>query len=58
MVALVKSVSTKMKGFSRKETVNYYKEIIEKAWKQVEEAETPEVRAEKVFRRCRLDHDG
>jgi len=47
MVELVKSVSTKMKGFSRKETVDYYKQIIEKAWKQVEEADTPEVRAER-----------
>ena len=47
MVDLVKSLSTKMKGFSRKETVQYYKEIIEKAWKQVEEAGTPEVRAER-----------
>lgn len=47
MVALVKSVSTKMKGFSRKETVTYYEEIINKAWEQVEKAETPEVRAEK-----------
>ncbi|MCJ7626639.1 MAG: hypothetical protein MUO76_24360, partial [Anaerolineaceae bacterium] len=47
MVALVQSVSTKMKGFSRKETVTYYEEIIKKAWEQVEKAETPEVRAEK-----------
>ena len=47
MVALVKSVSTKMKGFSRKETVQYYENIIEKAWKQVEDAATPEVRAER-----------
>ena len=47
MVALVKSVGEKMKGFSRKETVTYYEDIIKKAWAQVEEAETPEVRAEK-----------
>ncbi|MDK2980015.1 MAG: hypothetical protein PWQ55_362 [Chloroflexota bacterium] len=47
MVALVKSVGEKMKGFSRKETVTYYEEIIKKAWQQVESAETPEVRAEK-----------
>lgn len=47
MVDLVKSVSAKMKGFSRKETVEYYESIIAKAWKQVEEAETPEVRAER-----------
>jgi len=47
MVTLVKSVGEKMKGFSRKETIDYYKDIINKAWAQVEEAETPEVRAEK-----------
>lgn len=47
MVDLVKSVGEKMKGFSRKETVTYYEEIIKKAWQQVEEAQTPEVRAEK-----------
>jgi len=47
MVALVKSVSTKMKGFSRKETIKYYEEIIKKAWEEVEKAKTPEVRAEK-----------
>jgi len=47
MVALVKIVGEKMKGFSRKETITYYEEIIKKAWQQVEEADTPEVRAEK-----------
>jgi len=47
MVALVKTVGEKMKGFSRKETLVYYEEIINKAFKQVEEAETPEVKAEK-----------
>lgn len=47
MVALVKTVGEKMKGFSRKETLAYYEEIINKAFKQVEDAETPEVKAEK-----------
>ena len=47
MVALVKSVSEKMKGFSRKETIAYYKDIMEKAWQQVESADTPEVRGER-----------
>jgi hypothetical protein len=42
-VALVKSVSEKMKGFSRKETIEYYKRIMETAWDQVQKAETPEV---------------
>jgi len=47
MIALVKVVGEKMKGFSQKESVAYYKEIVNKAWQQVEQAETPEVRAEK-----------
>jgi len=47
MVDLVKIVGEKMKGFSRKETIQYYEEIMKKAWEQVESADTPEVRAEK-----------
>jgi hypothetical protein len=47
-VSLVKSVSEKMKGFSRRETIDYYKSIIEKAWAQVAAADTPEVQS-KMF---------
>lgn len=47
MVNLVKAVSEKMKGFSRKETIAYYKDIMQKAWQQVEAADTPEVRGER-----------
>jgi hypothetical protein len=47
MVRLVKVVSEKMKGFSRKETVDYYKSIMEKAWQQIEAADTPEVKSQK-----------
>jgi len=46
MTNLVNSVSKKMKGFSRKETVAYYEDIMRRAWKMVEEAETPEVKSE------------
>ncbi|MBG0786952.1 MAG: hypothetical protein H0S79_17790 [Anaerolineaceae bacterium] len=46
MVDLVKSVSNKMKGFSRKETIAYYEDIMRRAWKMVEEAQTPEVKSE------------
>jgi hypothetical protein len=45
-VKLVKSVSEKMKGFSRRETIDYYKNIMEKAWAQVENADTPEVKGQ------------
>lgn len=47
-VALVKAVSEKMKGFSRKETQDYYKNIMEQAWAQVEQAQTPEVKGQKI----------
>ncbi len=47
MVKLVKSVSEKMRGFSRRETVDYYKSIMEKAWQQIEAADTPEVKSQK-----------
>ncbi len=47
IVNLVKNVGDKMKGFSRKETVAYYKDIMERAWAQVETAETPSVKMEK-----------
>lgn len=47
MIALVKSVGKKMKGFSRKETVTYYKDITRRAWEQVEAADTPEVKSAK-----------
>lgn len=46
MVNLIKSVTEKMKGFSRKETVAYYDQIMKKAWLQVEQAATPEVKAQ------------
>jgi hypothetical protein len=42
-VKLIRSVSEKMKGFSRRETIEYYKRIMEAAWEQVQKADTPEV---------------
>ena len=45
-INLVKSVSEKMKGFSRKETVAYYQSIMERAWQQIEAAGTPEVKSQ------------
>ena len=47
VVALVKSVGEKMKGFSRKETLEYYRSIMTKAWEQVEAANTPEVKSQR-----------
>lgn len=48
MINLIKSVSEKMRGFSRKETVDYYKSIMEKAWQMVEAANTPEMKSQKM----------
>jgi hypothetical protein len=45
-IELINSVSEKMKGFSRKETVAYYTSINEKAWQQLQAANTPEVQRE------------
>ncbi len=46
MVKLVKSVEEKMKGFSRRETIEYYKAIMERAWQQIEAAGAPEVKSQ------------
>jgi len=59
-VALVKSVGEKMKGFSRKETQDYYRNIMEQAWQQVEAAQTPEVKGQAIDQNLEwtmLDHD-
>lgn len=45
MVNLIRSVTEKMKGFSRKETLAFYTDIMNRAWAQVEQANTPEVKA-------------
>ncbi len=60
MVNLVKSVSKAMKGFSQRESRDYYKKIIEAAWNQVEDADTPEVKSEtydKVMEWTMLDNE-
>jgi hypothetical protein len=44
IINLVKDVGDKMKGFSRKETIVYYKDIMDRAWTQVESAATPDVK--------------
>ena len=47
MIDLIKSVGKKMEGFSHRESVRYYEDIIKRAWKQVEDADTPEIKSEK-----------
>ncbi len=46
MIKLIKGVSKKLKGFSHKESVAYYRKIMERAWQQVEAADTPEVKSQ------------
>jgi hypothetical protein len=46
LVALIQSVAETMRGFSRKETVAYYQDIIKRAWDQVESAGTPDVKSQ------------
>jgi len=43
--SLVNEVTQKMRGFSHTETVSYYQNIMEKAWQQVESANTPTVQS-------------
>ncbi|MBL7200492.1 MAG: hypothetical protein ISS56_10105 [Anaerolineae bacterium] len=45
VVELVKSVNGKLKGFSRKETVAYYQDIVKRAWDQVAAETTPEIKS-------------
>ncbi len=43
---LILSVKVKMAGFDKTQTQNYYKSIIAKAWEQVKEAQTPEMKGQ------------
>ena len=45
MHRLILDVTKKMEGFSLEETREYYKGICDKAWAQVESAETPELKS-------------
>jgi hypothetical protein len=46
LISMIKAVQQKMKGFSHRETVEYYRKIVQTAWRLVEEAETPDVKVE------------
>ena len=59
-VKLVKNVGKKMKGFSKRETMDYYEKINKKAWDMIEKANTPEVLSEeynKVMEWTMLDDE-
>jgi len=46
LISMIKAVQKKMKGFSHRETVEYYRKIVKTAWRLVEEADTPDVKVE------------
>ena len=43
---LVNTVNLKLRGYSRVDTENYYKSIVDKAWLQVTQAGTPELKGD------------
>jgi hypothetical protein len=43
---LVDNVNQKLRGYSREDTANYYKSIVDKAWAQVTQAGTPELKGD------------
>ncbi len=42
------TVDQKLRGYSRADTVNYYKSIVNKAWNQVSQAGTPELKGDTI----------
>ncbi|MEM2248588.1 MAG: hypothetical protein QXH97_03090 [Candidatus Bathyarchaeia archaeon] len=40
------TVNLKIKGFSRIDTINYYRDIVDRAWQQVTQAGTPELKCD------------
>jgi len=42
------NVDNKIRGYSRTDTANYYKSIVSKAWTQVSQAETPELKLKTI----------
>jgi hypothetical protein len=43
IMSLRDSVEEKMRGYRRKDTIDYYRQVVAKAWEQVEQAGTPEL---------------
>lgn len=43
LINMIKNVNKRMKGFSRRETIEYYQSIVKKAWETVKSADTPEL---------------
>ena len=43
---LVTTVNQRLRGYSREDTIKYYKTIVDAAWKQVTNAQTPELKGD------------
>jgi hypothetical protein len=43
IMSLRDTVEEKLRGYCRRDTIDYYKKVAEKAWKQVEQAGTPDL---------------
>jgi hypothetical protein len=43
---LRENVDRKLRGYSREDTINYYKSVVDRAWNQVIEAGTPELKGD------------
>ena len=44
ILTIHKTLRQKMRGYNRKQTIEYYQKIVEKAWQQVKTAKTPELK--------------
>ncbi len=47
-ISLRENVDKKMRGYARKDTINYYKSIVNTAWHQVKQASTPQLAEETI----------
>lgn len=47
-ISLRDNVDKKMRGYARNDTVNYYKSIVNNAWNQVKQANTPQLTEETI----------
>jgi hypothetical protein len=43
LINAIRTTNSKLRGFSRRETRDYYKDIVKRAWDMVEAAKTPDV---------------
>jgi hypothetical protein len=47
-ISLRENVDKKMRGYARKDTINYYQSIVSSAWNQVKQANTPQLAEETI----------